>query len=464
MTASTSASPSSTTTRPSGPTPTSASRCSRRGRTSGSARGPTSGCATSSPTRPTATGSPSPRTTRCRRRTASRRIRDALDERPEAGLACADYGDGATPGRRPVLRRHPGTGHGRGGLGAGRLPARHAARRPPRLPRSTSACSTSATSATARRPTSACGPGPRAGTSASCGARSCATPSCTARCGVVSYLQLRNTLLLVREHSGCYHAGIRLAARALAARRRAGVAGSPRPVLARRGQGAGDGRLRPGPVRAAARRPARTGDAARRSATARVPRRRPGRGRPRSSWPATAPRCSSPGFARWQRDWVPPGRAGVCAFFLVSGYVIPISLERGAEGATTPVASELRRRAVGRLYPVYWSASHRARPRRRGSASTPCRADFEAELPWSAVVNATMLQELVGVPHAIGALLHPHHRAGLVLACAVLFALGVLHRDRAAGVARARRAGRRRCRRAAPRRPARARSRPASTS
>ena len=38
-------------------------------------------------------------------------------------------------GGRPVLRQHPGAGRGRGGVGAGRLPARHAAARPARCAR-----------------------------------------------------------------------------------------------------------------------------------------------------------------------------------------------------------------------------------------------------------------------------------------------------------------------------------------
>ena len=76
---------------------------------------------------------------------------------------------------------------------------------------------------------------------------------CTARCRRVDYLQLRNTLLLVREHSGCYHAFIRFNLAAVPDRRRRRVPRVARPVLARRGQAARHGRLRPGPLRPAAR-------------------------------------------------------------------------------------------------------------------------------------------------------------------------------------------------------------------
>ena len=136
------------------------------------------------------------------------RIVAALEERPEAGLACADYGDGVTPVVDPYFGGIPApatvdegwepAGYPHGTL----LVAR-------RDCLGTSDCSTSATSATARRPTSACGPGPPGGTSASCAGAMVRNPELHGALPAVSYLQLRNTLLLVREHSGCYHAGIR---------------------------------------------------------------------------------------------------------------------------------------------------------------------------------------------------------------------------------------------------------------
>jgi peptidoglycan/LPS O-acetylase OafA/YrhL len=59
---------------------------------------------------------------------------------------------------------------------------------------------------------------------------------------------------------------------------------------------------------------------------------------------------SGPGsFTRWSLEYMSPGRVGVVAFFLVSGYVIPLSLER----------QSLRTfcvRRFFRLYPVYWIA------------------------------------------------------------------------------------------------------------
>ena len=86
-------------------------------------------------------------------------------------------------------------------------------------------------------------------------------------------------------------------------------------------------------------------------------------------------------------QYVNIGRFGVVAFFLVSGYIIPFSLERGGS---------VRRFAVGRffrLYPLYWVSlvailviyqfQHDA---------------LDAGLPdphvLHAVVNFTMIQEL----------------------------------------------------------------------
>lgn len=52
---------------------------------------------------------------------------------------------------------------------------------------------------------------------------------------------------------------------------------------------------------------------------------------------------------RWSLEYLSPGRVGVVAFFLVSGYVIPLSLERQSQRTFW-----IRR--FFRLYPVYWLA------------------------------------------------------------------------------------------------------------
>jgi peptidoglycan/LPS O-acetylase OafA/YrhL len=54
-----------------------------------------------------------------------------------------------------------------------------------------------------------------------------------------------------------------------------------------------------------------------------------------------------PAFEDFSRQWVDAGRVGVVAFFLVSGYVIPLSLQR--QDTRTFLV-----RRLYRLFPLYW--------------------------------------------------------------------------------------------------------------
>jgi peptidoglycan/LPS O-acetylase OafA/YrhL len=59
---------------------------------------------------------------------------------------------------------------------------------------------------------------------------------------------------------------------------------------------------------------------------------------------------ATPGtWSLWSLQYLSPGRIGIVAFFLVSGYVIPLSLERQSQRTFW-----IRR--FFRLYPVYWLA------------------------------------------------------------------------------------------------------------
>jgi peptidoglycan/LPS O-acetylase OafA/YrhL len=134
-----------------------------------------------------------------------------------------------------------------------------------------------------------------------------------------------------------------------------------------------------------------------------------------------------PSFQRWSHDWFSPGRAGVCAFFLVSGFVIPLSLERG-EDAGMSRAAALRDFGISRacrLYPMYWTSLVLALL--LFMLGLPAvQPAFSAELPVSAWANATMLQELGGIPHAVGLYYTLTIELVWYVACAVLFALGWL--------------------------------------
>jgi peptidoglycan/LPS O-acetylase OafA/YrhL len=121
-------------------------------------------------------------------------------------------------------------------------------------------------------------------------------------------------------------------------------------------------------------------------------------------------------------QYVNVGRFGVVAFFLVSGFIIPFSLERGGS---------VRRFWIGRffrLYPLYWVSliAILVIYQFRSAALTPT---FQAHIVRNAVVNFTMIQELVGIPHAIGLYYTLTVELVFYTLCAVLFAAGLLRRS-----------------------------------
>lgn len=142
------------------------------------------------------------------------RIVAELDARPDAGLACADYGDGATPVVDPYFGGIPGpatvdegwepAGYPHGTL----LVARRACLADIGVfdERYFSYCEEADLGVRARRA------GWDVGLVRGAMVRN---PQLHGALPAVSYLQLRNTLLLVRETSGCYHACIRLQLAAL---------------------------------------------------------------------------------------------------------------------------------------------------------------------------------------------------------------------------------------------------------
>src|SRR5258707_707541 len=55
-----------------------------------------------------------------------------------------------------------------------------------------------------------------------------------------------------------------------------------------------------------------------------------------------------PGYMEFSRANIVIGQAGILVFFMISGFVIPLSLEVGMSNAT------FWRRRFFRLFPVYW--------------------------------------------------------------------------------------------------------------
>lgn len=88
-----------------------------------------------------------------------------------------------------------------------------------------------------------------------------------------------------------------------------------------------------------------------------------------------------PAFHDFSREVFDPGRAGVVAFFLVSGFVIPLSYRRQSTNVFIV-------RRLTRLYPIYWIVLV-------VTALLSARADWTSPAWWGELLlNATMLQQL----------------------------------------------------------------------
>lgn len=102
------------------------------------------------------------------------------------------------------------------------------------------------------------------------------------------------------------------------------------------------------------------------------------------------PAMGGQALAQWALD-LDLGRIGVVVFFLISGFVIPSSLRMDRPA---PLAGFAIRR-LWRIYPAYWLSI----PASILAAWWLWGRSFG---PVDALVNATLLQELVGVPAASG--------------------------------------------------------------
>jgi len=117
------------------------------------------------------------------------------------------------------------------------------------------------------------------------------------------------------------------------------------------------------------------------------------------------------------------GKFGLTAFFLVSGFVIPLSIERG---------SGLRRFWVQRffrLYPLYWFSLAAALLLYCLGYHDAVTSDFSLHLWRNALVNLSMFQGYVTVPHAIGLYYTLSMEMAFYLACSILFVFGILRRS-----------------------------------
>lgn len=89
------------------------------------------------------------------------------------------------------------------------------------------------------------------------------------------------------------------------------------------------------------------------------------------------------------------GHLGVCLFFIISGYVIPLSLDR------SPLRVFWWRRFV-RLYPCYWLSIVLVLIMSVTGRAQPFSEQFQRMPAWLTLVNLTMLQSLFGGDHLLG--------------------------------------------------------------
>ncbi|MFL6056325.1 MAG: acyltransferase family protein [Actinoallomurus sp.] len=128
-----------------------------------------------------------------------------------------------------------------------------------------------------------------------------------------------------------------------------------------------------------------------------------------------------PEFRRMMLNRFDAGAFGVMVFFLVSGYIIPASLERKGS-----IGGFWLSRAF-RIYPL-WCASVTAVILFSVTGLKPLRGDLTRQEPATAVLgHATMLQDLLAVPNMINVLWTLSYEMSFYLLVVALFGLR-LHR------------------------------------
>src|SRR5690606_17945561 len=130
-----------------------------------------------------------------------------------------------------------------------------------------------------------------------------------------------------------------------------------------------------------------------------------------------------PSLREWLADWFDPGRCGVLVFFMVSGYIIPASLER---------RGSVRNFWIGRFFRIYplltVTCFLAVLPFLLGVLGL--RAGLEQYSPATATLaHATMLQDLLDVPNAMNVLWTLSYEMAFYLLIVALFVVGRQHRS-----------------------------------
>jgi peptidoglycan/LPS O-acetylase OafA/YrhL len=129
-----------------------------------------------------------------------------------------------------------------------------------------------------------------------------------------------------------------------------------------------------------------------------------------------------PGYYRWSETVFRPGECGVVVFFLVSGFIIPGSIER---------YRSLGRFWVGRffrLFPMYWLAIGAALALHFWFGRYWFDIPHNAHPLRGSLVNFTMVQEFLHTPSIIGSTWTLAYEMAFYVLVSVLFVAGLHHR------------------------------------
>jgi peptidoglycan/LPS O-acetylase OafA/YrhL len=127
-----------------------------------------------------------------------------------------------------------------------------------------------------------------------------------------------------------------------------------------------------------------------------------------------------PGYLEWSLPRINLGQTGVLLFFVISGFIIPASLEQGGSQARFWL------RRCFRLFPLYWAVIALVWLTVRFTAVPVGGVPLDQPGNW--LMNLTMLQGFTGHPHVLGVFWTLHFELMIYAACSVFGALRLLNR------------------------------------
>jgi peptidoglycan/LPS O-acetylase OafA/YrhL len=129
-----------------------------------------------------------------------------------------------------------------------------------------------------------------------------------------------------------------------------------------------------------------------------------------------------PGYVEWSAANANVGRTGVVLFLAISGFIIPVSLERSGSNARFWL------RRFFRLYPAYWASIAIAGLYLWFGGPVPLGVGIDDRPNW--LLNLTMLQRFFGRPDVWGVFWTLQLELVIYAACSLFFVTGLLRRWR----------------------------------